>query len=263
MQRLDFSDLPVNRGRKESQGALKVKKEKIWTSAAGTPRIMPDLNLRIHQELHPLQAGAGAKVHVFEIESKASVHAAELAVGFGAHQPEHACDPIGADHTVAVRQVRLEGVTGQTAANQLEGSGKRAVGILHGSGFVHDLGSDQIRLVSLEAAEQTFKNGSFQDEIGVEDREIFAARLLEGAVVIFGKTQLPFVAQNFQRCPRSGVEIRQVVLQVIGQDHVKTGAGVRLVCLNAGEQTRYPFGVAMADDGEGDERQLFHLVRFR
>lgn len=73
---------------------------------------MPDPGVGIHHDLHAAKPGAGAEIHVFEVEEEFLVQSAELTVGFGAHEPEHARDPVGAGDAVGVWQVGCEGVSG-------------------------------------------------------------------------------------------------------------------------------------------------------
>lgn len=155
---------------------------------------MPDLYLGIHHDPHPPQPGTGTEIHVFEVEEEFVIQAAQLTVGFRTQHPKHARDPIGADDSVCVWLVRLEIVTRQTAANQLDGSRKRAVGILHGPSLIHNLGGDQIGVVGQHAFQQIIEDGLLKDEVWIEDDKIFALCLFEGAVVVFGKSQSMLVA---------------------------------------------------------------------
>lgn len=75
----------------------------------------------------------------------------------------------------------------------------------------------------------------------------------EGAVVVFGKPQGTLVSQYVKRRPVRRVKVREVVFQVVGENQLEAGGGIRLMLKDALQQAGNLVRVAMADDGEGDE----------
>lgn len=254
--------LPINAGGEETQGAPRMQEEKIRAPAAGSLRVVPHPDLRVHEKPHPPQAGARAKIHVLEIEMILFVHAPQGLIYARGHQPEHGGDPVRVDQSMRVRGWQFKVVSRNSAPDKFQGGRKRAKRILDGSVCIHHGGSDEVRPVRMQAGCQFLEYGLFEDQVGVEDRKILSLRNLESPVVVAGKALLSFVPQDSHGRPGRGIEFRQVVSQVIGQDDLKL-RGITFVPLQAGKQAVNLFGITVADDGEGDERLGCHCVLFR
>ena len=115
---------------------------------------MDDMDIRVNEYLHEPQAGSRTKIDIFEIEAELFVHATQISIYVGGHQPEHTCNPIRVDDAIRVWQIWLEDIARQSTLDQIKGCWERAAGILHGASIIHDLGGDQICIMRLKAGEQ-------------------------------------------------------------------------------------------------------------
>ncbi len=226
--------LPINAGGEETQGAPRVQEKKIRAPAAGSLRVVPDPELRVHEKPHPPQAGARAKIHVLEIEMIPFVHAPQGLIYARGHQPEHGGDPVRVDQSMRVRGRRLKLVSRNSAPDKFQRGRKRAKRILDDPVCIHHGRSDEVRPVRMQAGCQFLEHGLFEDQVGVEDRKIFTLGSFKRSIMVFGESLLAEISHDVERMPGSRVEGGQVVFQIVGEDQLKA-LGICFVLLDAGK----------------------------
>lgn len=150
----------------------------------------------------------------------------------------------------------------QTAADDFPRGRQGAGGVLNRPVLVNDLRGNQVCPMVMDAGEEALEDGLHKNQVWIENRKVFSLRLFERPVVILGKSQWTGIAECEERVPGRRVERGEVVLQVVGQDELKL-LGARLMFAQAGKQTGDLVTVAVADDGEGDERRFVHVDLFR
>src|SRR5512143_875558 len=97
----------IDGGCEETDCSLNVPVEGGADATAGPVRIVLQPQVRIHENGDTLEPGAGAEIHVLEIEPKAIIEAVQADVRLTTHQHECAGNPIGMQqHTWSRRRQR-------------------------------------------------------------------------------------------------------------------------------------------------------------